>query len=166
MVLARALTFGGAVALATASASPWFSYDPRPACGWTCYSPLESGQLSAKELRALVHPLPEPSTAFAGLGPWISAVLVALVLIAFVAVARSVRGHGVPRSMAVAAALAAAGIVIRTATQPDAGFGRPLSDGAIAIEAAAYVGLTGAVAAALGVALLARRRGRLESPVG
>lgn len=160
MVLAaRALSFGGAVALATASVSDWFSYAP-PECGWTCYSPLEAGetQLTPEEARGLLGATTDPSTAFTGLGPWASAALAALVVLALAATALSLRGRAVPRLVAVAAALAAAVVAVRTATQPTAGFHRALPDAWIAVQAAAYAGVAGAVAAALGVALLARRR--------
>ena len=165
MVLARALTFGGAVALATASASDWFSYDAEHACGWTCYSPsldtTRAGLPEGESLHRLV--LPDPSTAFDGLGAWVAAAGVVLVLAALVALWSSARGRRVPLAVAAVAGAAAVAVVVRVATQPDV-TAHHTSNAFVHVEAAAYAGAAAAIAAAAGVILLARR-GRLESRV-
>ncbi len=156
MVLARALTLAGAVALATASLSPWFAVDVD--CGWTCYTPLPR---NATEWHLLVRP--GPSTAFDGLGPWIAAVLVLVVLAAVTALALDARRRAVPRVLGGAVAAGAAAIVVRVATQPDLTT-EHMSNRFVEVELPAYAGCAGAILAALGVVILAMRSRRLESP--
>jgi heme/copper-type cytochrome/quinol oxidase subunit 1 len=157
MVLARTLTLAGAVALATASVSTWFSYDYE--CGWTCYSPLPQGERDFALTFAGTH----APTAFAGLGTWIGAMLVIVVLAALAAFGLSIRGRRVPWALALVAAAGALAVVVRVVTQPDL-TARHVSNRLIELEPAAYAGTAAAIVAALGVILLAGRR-RLESPV-
>lgn len=166
MVLARALTFGGAVALATASVSPWFGYDYKNACGWTCYSPLEDTDVRDGLGSAMVHTFsaPLPSTAYDGLGTWVAIVLVLVVLGALLAVGLHAVGRRVPRALAALIAAGAVTILVRVVTQPDLG-PRHLPNRSVLVHAAAYVGTAAAILAALGVALLARAPRRLESPI-
>lgn len=164
MVLARTLTFGGAVALATASVSPWFGYDYKNACGWTCYSPLTESDLQGLG-SAQVHSyfIPLPSTAYDGLGTWVAIVLVLVVLAALLAVGLHAVGRTVPRALAALTAAGAVTILVRVATQPDLG-PEHTSNRSVLVHAAAYVGTAAAIVAALGVIRLATRR-RLESRV-
>jgi hypothetical protein len=158
MVLARTLTFGGAVALATASVSPWFGYDYKNACGWTCYSPLSDSDLrglGSGQLHAFFSPL--PTTAYDGLGTWVAVVLVLVVLGALLAVGLHAVGRQVPRVLAALTAAGAVTILVRVVTQPDIGPGHT-PNGSVAVEAAAYAGTAGAIVAALGVIRLATRR--------
>lgn len=159
MVLARTLTFGGAVALATASVSPWFGYDYKNACGWTCYSPRPDSNLPDGLGSAMAHTFfsPLPSTAYDGLGTWVAVVLVLVVLGALLAVSLHAVGRSVPRAMAALTSAGAATILVRVATQPDLG---PVHtpNRLVAVHAAAYAGTAGAIVAALGVIRLATRR--------
>jgi hypothetical protein len=154
MGLARGLTFGGAVALASASASPWFSYDP-PECGWTCYTPTHIQPPEAFTRFG-------PATAWSGLGLWVALALGALLLVAVVALAVSWRRRRrVPVALAALAGACAATVVVRTATQPAILPGGRAGNEYVFVEAAAYVGVGAALVTAIGVALLTR----LESPV-
>jgi hypothetical protein len=159
MVLARALTFGGAVALLASSASPWFSYAPGE-CGWTCYSPLGSDVVPVAFARY------GPSTAYDGLGPWVAAALVALLLIAVLALWWSVGGRRRPQtwlarvSLGPLAIACAAGIAVRTATQPAILPAPRAGNSHVFVEAAAYVGVGAAIVTAVGVVLLARLESR------
>jgi hypothetical protein len=152
VVLARALTFGGAVALAVASVSPWFSYEPRP-CGWTCYTP----RVQPPEAYARFG----PATAWGGLGPWAALALGALLLVAAVALVLAVCGRRVPAALAVVAGGCAVAVAVCTATQPAILPAPRSGNGYVFVEAAAYVGVGAALLTAIGAALLTR----LESPV-
>jgi uncharacterized YccA/Bax inhibitor family protein len=151
MVLARALTLTGAVALATASVSPWFFYDYE--CGWTCYTPLPRDEQEF----AFSFGSGRTPTGFDGLGTWVGAALVVVVVAALLAFALSLRGRRAPKTLALVAAAGAAAVVVRVATQPDLS-AHHVSNRLIEVEPAAYVGAGAAVLAALGVALLALRR--------
>jgi hypothetical protein len=153
-VRGSALAGGGALALAVASVSAWFSLDFRGACGWTCYSPLHDGDTSL-----VINPA--PSTAFDGLGAAASVALVLVVVLAVLAVVLARRGRRVPLVLPALAAAGAVVVAVRTVTQPDIGH---LGNRYVHIEAAAYVGVAAALVAALGVAVLVRAS-RLESPV-
>jgi hypothetical protein len=153
-VRGAALTGGGALALAVASVSDWFTPDYRRGCGWTCYSPLPKG---AKPLDLTAN----PSNAFDGLGAAAGAALVLVVLLAVLALVLARRGRRVPLALPVLVAAGAVVVVVRTITQPDIG---PFGNRYVHIEAAAYVGVAAALVAALGVAVLTRAS-RLESPV-
>jgi hypothetical protein len=158
MVLARALTLGGAVALLVSSASPWFSYDP-PECGWTCYSAIYDVPPEAYTRFG-------PETAYSGLGPWVAAALVALVLIAVLALWWSARGWRGARTRLARVALgplaiaSAAAIAVRTATQPAILPAPRTGNSYVFVEAAAYVGVGAALVTAVGVVLLARLESR------
>jgi hypothetical protein len=159
MVLARTLTLAGAVALATASVSKWFTYTYE--CGWTCYSPLSATERQDGTLHTFSPG--GPSTAFDGLGTWVGVALVLVVAGALLAFGLAVAGRRVPRALAGLIAAGAATVVVRVVTQPGLG-GLHVSNNEVGIQAAAYAGSAGAIAAAIGAVLLARR-GRLESPV-
>jgi hypothetical protein len=150
MGLARTLTLAGAVALATATLSPWFGIDVD--CGWTCYSPLPRDRV---EWDLLVQP--GPSTAFPQLGPWISVVLGLVVLGALAALVLDARRRAVPRLLAGGVAAGAVAILVRVATQPDVG-DHHMPNAFVEVEPLAYAGTAAAIAAALGVIGLARRR--------
>lgn len=156
MGLARTLTLAGAVALATATLTPWFGIDVD--CGWTCYTPLPR---DGAEWHLLVQP--GPSTAFPQLGAPIGVVLGLVVLGALAALALDARRRAVPRLLALGVAVGAVALLVRVATQPDVG-GAHTSNSFVEVELSAYAGSAAAIVAALGVIGLARR-GRLESPV-
>lgn len=161
MVLARALTFGGTVALAAASVSTWFSYDYAHACGWTCYAPADA----LDEGVTVSLPDVSPSNGFDGVGTWVAIAGVVLVLAAVAALVLTVRGRRVPRALGAVAGAMAGVVVVRVATQPDIDPARHTSNRLVHVEPAAYVGTAGALAAAIGIVLLARRASDLESPV-
>jgi hypothetical protein len=154
-VRGAALAGGGALALAVASVSDWFSIENGRACGWTCYSPL-SGADGKTSLTTI-----DPANGFDGLGAVAGVALVLVVVLAVLAVVLARRGRRVPLALPVLAAAGAVVVAVRTVTQPDIGH---LGHRYVHIEAAAYVGVAAALAAALGVAVLARAS-RLESPV-
>jgi hypothetical protein len=157
-VRGAALAGGGALALAVASVSGWFSFDYRSGCGWTCYSPLPKGGKPIVLTAA-------PTNAFDGLGAVAGVALALVLVVAVLAIALARRGRRVPLALPILAAAGAIVVAVRTVTQPDLGPAtRLLGDRLVHIEAAAYVGVAAALVAALGVAVLARAS-RLESPV-
>jgi hypothetical protein len=164
-----ALALVGAIGLAIAAAFDWFSYDVARACGWTCYSPLASGETPA-EGAARLSPFDDPVTALDGLGAPVAVALVLVVLAGLVAAGLTLRGRAAHRVLAGALAVTVFGtlaIAVRTITQPDVGR-LQTPDGLVDVTPAAAIGIAFAVCTLAGTALLWRdarrtaRSGRLS----